>query len=326
MKQVKWGIIGCGNIASKFAVEILNVKDTKIIACASKSEDRAKEFASKHNLEFFYGNYEEMLENKDIDAVYIATTHNYHYENALLCLKYNKHVLCEKIFTVNAKQAKEIFETAKKKKLFVMEAMWSRFLPATIWAKKQVDDGQIGSVVSVVAQFGINFPFNPKSRMYDINLAGGGLLDLGIYPISFICNFLGNEPSQITGVAKFGETNVDEQASISLFYPGGQTGSATYTMLSKYDSAATIYGSEGKIVVDHMVFAKTATLHRDDGVKIEFINNGTNGFEHEISDAVLNILEGKTESSIISANDTIEILEICDELRRQWGFKYPEEK
>ncbi len=325
MKQVKWGIIGCGNIANKFAGEILNVKDTHIIACASKSEERAKEFASKHNIEKYFSSYEKMLQDKDIDAVYIATTHNYHYENAMLCLEYNKHVLCEKIFTVNANQAKEIFEIAKVKNLFVMEAMWARFLPAVVWAKKQVNDGQIGDVVSVVSQFGINFPFSPESRMYDINLAGGGLLDLGIYPISFICNFLGSKPSQIKGVAKFGKTNVDEQASISLLYPGGQTGNATYSMLTKYESASVIYGTKGKIVLDHTVFAKTATLYRDDEIKIEFVNNGTNGFEHEISDAVTNILSGKLESKVISARDTIEIIEICDELRNQWGFKYPGE-
>lgn len=326
--MIKWGIIGCGGIANKFAEDILNVKDedAKIVAVSSKSEKRARDFAAKHDIKLFYDSYEKMLQNEDVDAVYVATTHNFHYENTMLCLKFNKHVLCEKSFAINAKQAKEVFDFAKSKNLFVMEGMWSRFLPATRWAKKQVLDGQIGDIVSVVAQFGGNIGFDPKSRLYDINLAGGGLLDLGIYPISFVCNFLGNKPTIIAGVAKFGDTNVDEQASISLLYEGGQTGNVTYTMRTNYESQATVYGTKGRVVVDHTCFSKKATLYKDDGIKIEFVNDGTNGFEHEITAAVNNIVSGKLQSDVISGTDTVEILEICDELRKQWDFWYPEER
>lgn len=322
---VRWGIIGCGNIANKFADDILHVENTYITACSSKNRDRACEFAQKHNIENYYDSYEDMLRSDMVDAVYIATTHNFHYENAMLCLKYNKHVLCEKIFTVNAKQAREIFETAKGKNLFVMEAIWSRFLPVNIWVKKQVLDGQIGDVVSVVAQFGVNFPFDPKSRMYDINLAGGGLLDLGIYPISFICNFLGSNPVRVKGVAGMGFTNVDEQAAVSLLYDKGQTGSATYSMCTNYANLAVVYGTKGRIEVDHTCFAKSAVLYRDDGIRVKFDNDGTNGFEHEIKEAVNSILAGKIQSDIIPARETVQILEICDDLRRQWGLKYPGE-
>lgn len=335
MNAVKWGIIGSGFIANKFAENIKSVENAKLVACSSKDTNRAYEFMKKHNMQYSYGNYEEMLKNAPIDAVYIATTHNFHYQNALLCIEHGKHILCEKAFTLNASQAKEIFEKAKERNIFVMEGMWTRFLPTTKWVKEQIENGGIGKIASVFAEFGVKFPFDPLSRAFNKNLAGGGLLDLGIYALSFACNFLGNDPLKIAGVAKIGETGVDEQASISLLYKDGQTANIAYSMLVDYGNSATIYGTSGKIILNHTSRPTKAKLikypsledNREDNEKcIEFESTSLNGFENEIKEATDLILKGENQSPDIKWIDTLRIMEICDTLRSQWNFKYPDEE
>ena len=325
-KIVKWGIIGPGKIANKFADDIKLVDNAKLIACASHDLNKAMEFKEKHGLEFFYGSYDEMLDNPEIDAVYIATTHNFHYENALLCIKHGKHILCEKAFTINAKQAEEIFEKAKAKNLFVMEGMWARFLPAAKWVKEQIRKGEIGEIVSVFAQYGVKIPFNPQSRAYNINLAGGGLLDLGIYPLSFACNILGCDPVEISGVAKIGQTGVDEQASISLKYKNGESATITCSMLDNYENTAIVYGTKGKIFINQASMPTKAKLFKNNDYNIEYESLASNGFEYEISEATSLILKGELESPTITAQDTIGILKICDTLRGLWNFRYPDER
>lgn len=335
MNVVKWGIIGSGFIANKFAENIKSVENAKLVACSSKDFNRAYEFKKKHNIEYSYGNYEDMLKNAPIDAVYIATTHNFHYQNALLCIVYGKHILCEKAFTLNAKQANEIFEKAKERNLFVMEGMWTRFLPTTKWVKEQIGKGEIGEIVSAFAEFGVKFLFDPLSRAFNKNLAGGGLLDLGIYALSFACNILGNNPVKITGVAKIGETGVDEQASISLLYKDGQTATITYSMVVEYDNSATIYGTSGKIILNHTSRPTKAKLIKypvsegnleDNEKLIEFESTSLNGFENEIKEATNLILQGESQSPSIKWIDTLRIMEICDNLRAQWNFIYPDEE
>jgi len=325
MNEVKWGIIGSGRIANKFADSIKLVQNARLIACSSKDASKALDFKNIHELEFSYGNYEEMLLNPSIDAVYIATTHNFHYENALLCIKYNKHILCEKAFTVNAIQAREIFDKAKEKNLFVMEGMWTRFLPVTSWLKEQVKNGQIGEPLKVFAQFGVNFPYDPDSRAFNINLAGGGLLDLGIYAISFVCNILGTHPVEVSGDVVMGKTGVDEKASINLVYADKKAANINYSLMEDYENTASVYGTTGKVTVDNLSTPTKGILENTQGV-LEFENKNSNGFEYEIQEATNLILKGETQSQVISANDTISMLEICDSLRKQWNFKYPEEK
>ncbi len=325
MKTVKWGIIGSGNIAAKFAENIKLVKNATLIDCSSKDEEKAKNFKNKFNLENSYGSYEQMLNNPKIDAVYIATTHNFHYDNMIQCLENGKHILCEKAFTINANQAKEVFALAKEKRLFVMEGMWTRFLPVTRWVKEEIQKGSLGNILNVSGQFGIKFPYNPQSRAFNKNLAGGGLLDLGIYPLSFVCNMLGNNPVTIGSAAKIGKTGVDEQATISLGYENGQIATITYSMLANYENTAYINGTKGSIEIDHTAVPTRATLTNLSGETQGFINDNTNGFEYEIKEATDLILQGKFQSLTISWEDTISIMEICDKLRAQWGFVYPEE-
>ncbi|MHB1452381.1 MAG: Gfo/Idh/MocA family protein [Saccharofermentanales bacterium] len=325
MDEIRWGIIGSGNIAHKFAEDIKLVDHCRVVACSSKDIDKARDFKDRHGLDFSYGSYEEMLDNPLIDAVYIATTHNYHHENALLCIRYGKHILCEKAFTLNAGQAAEIFAEAGKKGLFVMEAMWSRFLPAAVWMREQILKGEIGRITGISARFGVKFPYDPGSRAFDRNLGGGGLLDLGIYPLSLACSIMGGTPDEIIGNAAIGATGVDEQGSILLKYAGGRIASLAYSMLEEYENLATVFGTKGRIMVEQTFKPVKITIIKENEPDILFESSGTNGFEHEIREAVDLILQGKTGSAVMSAEDTIRIMRICDALRAQWNMKYPGE-
>lgn len=325
MDTIRWGIIGSGNIANKFAEDIRLVHHCRAVACSSKDIHKANDFKDRHGLDFSYGSYEEMLANPLIDAVYIATTHNFHYENALLCIRYGKHILCEKSFTLNAVQAAEIFSKAGEKGLFVMEAMWSRFLPAAVWMREQIRKGEIGSVTGVFARFGVKFPYDPCSRAFNPDLGGGGLLDIGIYPLSLACSILGSGPDEIIGDAAIGATGVDEQGSILLKFTGGRMASLAYSMLEGYENQTTVYGTKGRILVEQTFMPVKITIIKENEPDVIFENSGTNGFEHEIREAVDLILQGKTESPVMSAGDTIQIMKICDSLRAQWNMKYPGE-
>ena len=326
MNEVKWGIIGAGNIANKFAEDIKLADNSKLIACSSKDPAKADNFMKRHKLEHAYGSYDEMLRNDAVDAVYISTTHNFHFENALLCIKHGKNVLCEKPFTMNALQAEQVFEKANEKKVFVMEGMWTRFLPVTTRLNDQIKNGEIGKPMSVFAEFGVKFPYLPESRAFNMNLAGGGLLDLGIYAISFACNIFGNHPVKIESEVKMGQTGVDEEARIVLTYSEGRTATLRYSMMENYKNSATITGTKGDISVDSVFMPSKTTLKKSDGYSADFENTGHNGFEFEIQAATDMILQGELQSPVIRWTDTVEMLRICDTLRSKWNFKYPEEK
>ncbi len=206
MQEIKWGIIGCGGIAGMFATSLQALENGTLLAGASRTAGRAEEFAEKHGMERVYGSYEALVADPDVEAVYIATTHNLHYENVKLCLEKGKHVLCEKPFTVNAVQAQELIELARAKKLFMMEAVWTRFLPAILKLQELLAAGVIGDVRTVKADFSIWRAFDPENRLWNKALAGGALLDLGIYPITFASIVFGEQPIRIQSSAVIGET------------------------------------------------------------------------------------------------------------------------
>lgn len=325
MKTIHWGIIGCGRIAHKFADAIKSVGNARLTACASKELAKANAFKEKYALQYAYDNYDDLVKNSEIDAVYIATTHNFHYENAMLCLNNGKAILVEKSFTINAKQAQDIIDLAGKKGLFVMEAMWTRYLPLSYWVREQIKNGEIGEVCHIEASFGVKFDFDENSRIFNINLAGGGLLDLAIYPLSYVSMVLGYEPITISSVAKIGETGVDEQAAISLLYKNGKTASINYSVHCNYSNTAIIYGTKGKIIVPEYICGKSAKLIKEDGSILELNDEKDNGFIYEIKEATNLILNGKKENSALPHKEIIGIMKICDALRESWSFKYPNE-
>ena len=206
-KIINWGILGPGKIAKKFALGLSYVPNANLYAAASRSLEKAKDFSAEMGADKAYGSYTEMLNDPKVDAIYIATPHVFHYEHTLLCLKHKKHVLCEKPFAMNKDQVKEMIDFAQKQDTFLMEAMWTHFLPHFKYTKEVIKSGKYGKVLAMEADFGFDAPFNANSRIYNKSLGGGSLLDIGIYPIFAALNFLG-KPEKIEATAKMTKTEV----------------------------------------------------------------------------------------------------------------------
>lgn len=323
-KYINWGIIGCGGIAREFADALKAVPGARLIAAASNS-GKAKQFKEEFSLPYYYDNYEGLVKNQEIDVVYIATTHNFHYENALLCLNNNKHVLCEKPVTLNAHQAAHLIETAKSKKLFFMEAMWTRFAPAVRKLIDLIKDDTIGEVKTLKGDFCIDIPFDTKSRYYNIELAGGALLDVGIYPITFACMILRKYPIDIIGSLNIGKTGVDEESHYLLKFDKGETAllssACTYSAPIDFE----IHGTKGQILVPNFYFPKKLILKLC-GKKEEIINvpYESTGKNYEAIEVMECLHQNKTESMKQTFHDTLKIMEIMDYLRGD-KLRYPGE-
>ncbi len=324
--QIKWGILGPGRIAHQFARDIRLVKEARLWAVASRQKERAREFAQRYTIPKAYGSYRELVEDEAIDIVYIATPHGRHYEDIKLCLNHNKAVLCEKSFTLNARQAQEVINLARTNGLFLMEAMWTRFLPITQKLRKLLKQNVIGRLHMLSADLGFPFPFDLQSRLFNPVLGGGALLDVGVYPVSLSQWFLGT-PREMRSLAVMGETGVDEQAGMVFSYANGVMAHLFTSIRSSTPSQAVFMGDKGHLIVQ-------APLYRPSGIVIKLENGREeylkaplkgNGFNYEISEATRCLLQGQLQSSIMPWQDTTDVMKIMDGLRALWGFSYPQE-
>lgn len=320
----KWGIIGAGGIARKLADAVTQYTQSEVIAVASASGlDRAQAFAAEKQIPHAYGSYAELLANPDVDIVYIATTHNNHHEPALLAIEAGKHLLIEKAFTQNAAQAQLIADAARAKGVFVMEAMWARHLPHMYAVRAAIARGEIGDIVTLHADHGQQLTHVP--RMMAPELAGGALLDLGVYPISFAHDILG-VPDRITAVGTLTDTGVDDQISMIFEYPGAHA-SLTTTMLAKTAVIASITGTDGRIDIQGMFYnPNTFTLTRMDGTSWTYDGRFDNGFQFQAAEVARLVSQGKTESPRQTLDDSIAVMRIMDEVRAQVGVVYPNER
>ena len=323
-KTIKWGILGTGGIASAFAKDLAFAKNTEKTAVGSRTRESATKFAEEHGVSRAYGSYEELVQDSDVDAIYIATPHPFHKENVLACLRAGKAVLCEKPFTMNSGELEEIIQFARDKKLFLMEAMWTRFLPPIVKAREWIDSGKIGEVLLVKADFGFRAPWDPEWRLLNPALGGGALLDVGIYPVSFAAMIFGTNPEKILSSAHIGETGVDEQFSIIMSYPSGKTATLNGALRVGLTNEAYIHGTEGYIRIPSFHSAKSATLYKD-GKEVEAFKDDRKsaGYAFEIDEAGRCLNQGLLESSVIPLDESLEIMKLMDEIRGQWGLKYP---
>lgn len=326
-RKINWGILGPGNICHKFVESLKLLEDANLLAVGSRSKTRAEEFASKYNIPVAYGSYEELVNDKDIDIIYVATPHSGHYENAKLCIEAGKAVLCEKSFTVNANEAEELIKLARNKKVFLMEAMWTRYLPAISKLRELLAEGAIGDVQMVKADFGFRFEGDNSHRLLNPELAGGALLDVGIYTISFASMIFGSNPIKITGIPSIGETGVDEQFASILEFEGGKLAVCCAAVKTHIQHDAWVFGTKGRIHIPDFWHAKLLNVYKDDGsvekLELPFVSTG---YFHEAEEAVKCLQDGKLESSIMTLDETYEIMKIMDKLRNQWGLRYPFEK
>lgn len=323
-KEINWGILGTGTIANKFAVGASAVPDARLLAVGSRTRQSAETFAASHCILRAYPSYEELLCDPEIDAVYIATPHSLHFENMLQCIVHKKHILCEKPFTVNKKQAGRVFELAGAENLFVMEAMWSRFIPGMQQVLDMINAGVIGDVRMLKADFGFFGPTDPSGRLHNPELAGGALLDVGIYPLALAFWVLGDRPERVMSVPEIGETGVDKQNSILLRYPGGAMAQLASSIKTKLANSAVILGDKGKVLLDRFWCVEHIVWEVYNGsVYSQYIPILKNGYEYEIIEANRCIREGSTESPLHSKRATLCLIDTMDAIREDWGLRYP---
>ncbi|MBW7457968.1 Gfo/Idh/MocA family protein [Paenibacillus sepulcri] len=322
-RVIQWGIMGPGGISGTFASEVAHAPDAKIAAVAGRNLEKTEAFAAKFGIPQVYSSFEELANDPAVDIIYVGTLHTVHKENVMTCLRAGKPVLCEKPFTMNAAEAREIADYAKEQGVFVMEAMWTRYLPVIKKVREWLASGAIGEVKLLKAEFGFDAGWNPEGRLLDKNKGGGTLLDAGIYPISFASMVFGSQPTKILSSAFIGETGVDEQYSLIFDYNGAATASLHGAIRLWMNNDAWIYGTKGKIHIPEFLSARKATLYVN-GQEEETVTDDRTitGHMFQALEAMECVREGRTESSIMPVSETVQLMETMDAVRAQWNLTY----
>ncbi|MGN7456956.1 Gfo/Idh/MocA family protein [Paenibacillus pasadenensis] len=322
-KTIRWGIMGPGGISEGFAKDLAHAQGAELAAVAGRDPDKTAAFAGKFGIAKTHGSIEELAADPEVDIVYIGTVHPVHKEHALAALAAGKPVLCEKPLAMNAAEAREIAGLAESKGVFVMEAMWTRFLPAIRQARRWLDEGAIGEVRLLKAEFGFDAGWNPDGRLLNKDLGGGTLLDAGIYPVSFASFVFGAQPERIESVARIGETGVDEQFSLLLGYGDGRAASLHGSIRLEMENDAWIYGTKGRIRIPGFLWSRGAELRVKGEEPVVFEDGRVcNGYAFEAEEAMDALREGRTSSEIMPIAESVRILETMDRIRAQWGLTY----
>ncbi|MDN3020628.1 Gfo/Idh/MocA family oxidoreductase [Streptomyces sp. S.PB5] len=326
-QSVRWGILATGGIAAAFTADLVDLPDAEVVAVASRSEASAQAFAERFGIDRAYGEWGALAEDADIDVVYVATPHSAHRAAAGLCLEAGRNVLCEKAFTLNAREAEELVGLARERGSFLMEAMWMYCNPLVRQLKALVDDGAIGEVRSVQADFGLAGPFPPSHRLRDPAQGGGALLDLGVYPVSFAQLLLG-EPSDIAARATLSPEGVDLQTGALLSWDSGALASVHCSIIGGTATSASVTGSLGRIDVPYgFFFPDRFVLHRDGRDAEEFTAEaGPRGsLKHEAVEVMRALRAGETESPLVPLDGTLAVMRTLDTIRDRVGVRYPSE-
>ena len=321
---LRWGIASTGGIAHSMATALQTLPDAQIVAVGSRSQEGADRFAAEFAIAHAHPSHEALCADPEVDIIYVASPHSEHRAMTVAALDAGKHVVCEKAFAINTAEAEEMVDVAHRNGRFLMEAMWTWFIPAVIDIKARIAAGQIGSVISVDADFSIHVP-NPDGRHRRPDLAGGALLDLGIYPITFPCFVLGEYPDTVQAIGRLTEEGVDATLAGVASYPSGAI-STFRTSLDGFSSlGARIVGTEGRIdVKPPFWFATAFTVHRADG-ESESIEMPNDGLAHEAAHAMERIRAGHLESDVVTLDASLQTMRLLDEVRAQIGVVYPSE-
>lgn len=327
MRTINWGIIGTGKISSEFIKALKVARATNVVAVASRTEEKAIQFKKDHHIDTYYGSYEELLKDERVEVVYIGIPHSEHFKIASMCFQAGKHVLCEKPLTINEKESAILYRLAKENHCFFMEAMWTRFLPATNAVKEWVDNGRIGEVKFMSLNFGFQGEYDYCSRLFDPNLGGGALLDVGVYPIMYANYMMGAQPIEVKAMAHIGFSGVDEVCSLMMNYEHGQIVSANCSISANIGTRAEIIGTKGKIIIPDFYRAKEAFIYDEEGILLELFREDfrANGYEYEIEEVNYCLNEGLLESRVQSLQDSLERMNLLDRIRKQLNLKYPKE-
>jgi len=325
-RKINWGIIGLGKIAHKFAEDLLLHVDANLYAVASRSLAKAESFSKQFHSETFYGSYRTLTEDPKIDVVYIATPHVFHYENTMMCLEAGKAVLCEKAFGMNSKEVEKMIAKAEEKKVFLMEALWTRFIPATEKVLELLNSGLIGDLKSLRADFGFKADFDPEKRLFNKKLGGGSLLDIGIYPIFLSLLTLGI-PKKMKASAVMSFTGVDKSVMMLFDYESNQTAILDSSLVVSTPGEAWFHGDKGSLkLYPKFHQAKQISFYKDQELKeIYRINYKGNGYFHEIKEVIDCLKVGKTESEKMPHIFSLNLMHILDRVRVEIGLSYWEE-
>jgi predicted dehydrogenase len=324
---LRWGILAPGGIAGSFVTALAAHTRQRVVAVGSRSAERAAAFAARHGIERAHGSYAELAADPGVDVVYVASPHSGHREHALAAIAAGKHVLVEKSFTRNASEAAEVIEAARSAGVLAMEAMWARYLPQTDVIRQLLADGVLGQIATVLADHGQYFDLDPAHRLFNPDLAGGAMLDLGIYPVSFASFALGT-PDSVTAIGSLTETGVDAQVSI-LLTVGAAQATLNTSLLAKTPTTASISGTAARVELSGPFYAPgVLTLTALDGTRLvrdpDPISGG-GGLSYEAAELARCVTAGMTESPLLPLHETISVMRTLDEVRRQVGVVLPGE-
>ena len=325
-KTFKIGILGAGWIAEKMAETVAAMDGYEIFAVASRSLEKAQAFASKWNICKAFGSYEELVSEKEIDMIYIATPHSHHYQHTKLAIEHGKPCLVEKAFTANAREAKDLLEFAKKRNVFVTEAIWTRYMPLSHKIKELLENGAIGEPRLLSAS--LCYPLEDKERITNPALCGGALLDVGVYVLNFARMYFGNNVVKTVTNCQLGETGMDMQESISLSYADGKMANLQAGARCLNDRQGIISGTEGYIRVDNVNCPERVEVYRNYSLVETYLKpeNMISGYEYQVIESRRCIESGMLESPMMPHAETISVMQQMDSLRKEWGVIYPMDK
>ncbi|HAQ17958.1 MAG TPA: hypothetical protein DCR40_01840 [Prolixibacteraceae bacterium] len=324
-KTYNWAILGCGKIARKFVADLKLLPNARLYAAASRSIENARNFASELGFEKAYGSYEDMVNDPEVDVVYIASPHSHHCEHTLLCLNHRKAVLCEKAFALNSREVDLMIEAARKNNTFLMEAFWTMFQPSFLKAMEIIRSGELGALKMVRADLAFNAEYNPEKRLYNVNLGGGSLLDIGIYPIFMSLMALG-KPSEIQTMTSFCPTGAEESIMMSFRYPGGELASLVSSFAAFSSTQNEFWFENGFIRLNRRFYTPTTLTFwkiQEEEKVITFEKGAGFGYELEAAHVMDCLDAGKIESELMPWSVSCDLMEIMDRVRKEAGIVFP---
>jgi predicted dehydrogenase len=319
MNKIRWGIVGPGKIAHQFAQDIKYTSNSVLAAVASNDAARSNSFAEKYGITKAYEGYEALFKDPEIDAIYVATTHNFHLQNSLDAIAAGKAVLCEKPLTDNPEDALKLIKAAQEQDVYLMEAMWTYFLPSIRKAKEWIEDGRIGEIVNLKVNFGFPKEFNPESRLFNPQLSGGVLLDMGIYPVAMAWLIMQEEPEEYNIVAEKAPTGVDYDVNMQLIYTDKRVANLHASFKIKLNNHCYIFGEKGYLDIPDFWRANKVLFYEEDELVDQFEDNREGlGFEFEIEAAAADILAGRTQSALMPHSYSIKLQELMSEIMKHF--------
>lgn len=325
MEKIRWGILSTGRIAGRLSDTLRTLEGAELLAVGSRSRDSAEAFGERYGIPRRYGSYEELAADPDVDVIYVASPHSHHYVHTMLALEAGKHVLVEKSFAHNALETRHMIEKAREKKLFLMEAMWTRFLPHMVRLRELLGEQVIGEVRLIQVSMGFRAQAAPESRLLNPGLAGGALLDVGVYPVSFTSMVWGR-PERLDSQVYLGPTGVDLQETLLLGYVDGRLATLISSLHTPTNVAAYLFGTEGYIEIPKPWYhSQVLLIHKDGQTTSVACPYPGHGDQFQALETMSCIRAGKLESAVMPLSETLSIMQTMDAFRAQWGLVYPNE-